>query len=134
MLTAALLSLGFLVLVYLRHKWRSSGELTWFVALTIVASLLLGAAFYANVLSLNTPGSILILAGLGSNALVVLANNGRMPAIGGEKIAKNVKSKPAYQVNQGRLLFLADRQKFWYASPGDILMFVGLVLVFLPSL
>jgi len=99
------------------------------------------AAFFA--LNLKRPGMPFMLAGNLANALVVLANGGRMP-IGpwisvfsgfGEEARSRIEASPDYFLAEGNahLLFLGDVLPFrglfrTMISPGDILVAAGLFL------
>jgi hypothetical protein len=61
------------------------------------------------------------------NAVVTIANNGRMPCIG-YPLTSDQTSVWVTAIESHRLLFLADNAAFYGCSIGDLLLFVGALL------
>jgi hypothetical protein len=73
-------------------------------------------------------GALLVAAGAVMNGVVILANGGVMPVHGMAAETANGAWRSAD--HGGHLLFLGDYMALGGASPGDLLVFAGLVITF----
>ena len=80
----------------------------------------------------RNPGYGVILTGLTLNAIVILANGGRMPVVDFDSDNYGSLWQPA--TVETRYVFLADQQFLGYASVGDIAIGAGLAVVLLSAL
>jgi hypothetical protein len=75
----------------------------------------------------RNPGYAIELTGLTLNAIVILANGGRMPVVSYNRDDYGALWQPA--TADTRYVFLADQPFLSYASWGDVLIGLGLLVV-----
>jgi len=97
--------------------------------LGVMALACLGATliFFALYAWRRNTGYGISLAGVVLNGLVILANGGRMPVVSYHSDYYGTLWQPA--TSQTHYVFLADQPFFGYASFGDIVIVVGVVVV-----
>ena len=117
------LAVKFVCVLLLWYLWKHTAKIE-FCLLAWVTAIAYGCAIPMRS---GAHGRFFILAGITSNALVTLLNNGVMP-VNGMPVTM-VPSSPIWGRTDGaRWLVLADQHALYYFSVGDLLALTGLLL------
>ena len=109
------------------HSFYPTLWMTTALWLSAAGAMLIWVHFLRRT-SIPIHGAVLVAIGALCNGVVLLANGGVMPVHGMSAGSDSYAWRSAE--HGGHLLFLADRMSLGSASPGDLLIFAGLLFVF----